>query len=102
MDKIRFPKDETLKSLIQLGTKGFFPLFSDSWLREFQDKKLLKFTKQEKLKAKKLIILLEKHKGFERKRNILHSMVVDERRLFIKAFLKLVEGEIINQKPEIQ
>jgi hypothetical protein len=38
----------------------------------------------------------------DRKKTLLSSLNKEERDLFIKSFLKLVEGKILDKKPELQ
>lgn len=95
-------KDETLKSLIKMGANGFYPLFEDIWASNIGSGQNLKLTKKEKADAKKLLQRLEKHKCLDRKRTIVHSLHDHERDLLIRAFLNLVEGEILDARPDIQ
>jgi hypothetical protein len=95
-------KDETLKSLIKIGTKGFFPLFEDVCSKKIYDIKSIRMTKKEKHEAKKLLTRLEKHKCLDRKKTIIHSLLDEEKEILIKAFLNLVEGQIIDERPGIQ
>ncbi len=92
-----------MKALIHLGTQGHFPLFHSSWLKdpEMKEKKFQKITGLERARAKKLFQSVSKHRLLDRKITVLLSMSDDDRKLFMKAFLKLVEGKILDQKPEI-
>ena len=102
MKNIYFIQDEALKSLIKIGTKGFYPLFDDIWLKKLSEKKSFKLSKKEKSEARKIFKRLEKHKCLERKRTIVHSLQDEEKELLMKAFFKLVEGQILNDKPHLQ
>lgn len=92
---------QSIKSLVELGVNGFFPLFEDNWFltKEFSKKKL---TGNEKAKAKKLFSKVAGHRGINRKKTILLSMSEEERSLFIRAFMKMVEIKILNSKPGLQ
>ena len=95
-------KEKSLKSLIELGVKGYFPLFHSSWIEDIytQEKKYL--SKKDQKKAKEIMNRLLNHRGIERKKIILLSLQEDERKLFIRAFLDMVEGKIIDKRPELQ
>ena len=101
--EIHYRPEESMKALIHLGTKGHFPLFHSSWLTdpELNQKKFHKITGLERARAKKLFQRVSKHRQLEHKKTVLLSMEDDDRKLFMKAFLKLVEGKILDQKPEI-
>ena len=92
-----------MKALIHLGTQGHFPLFHYSWLADpvMKEKKFQKITGLERARAKKLFQRVSKHRQLEHKKTVLLSMDEEDRKLFMKAFLKLVEGKILDQKPEI-
>lgn len=98
-----YRSNESLEALIQMGIHGFFPLFHDSWLKEsdFQEKKFVKLTGIERARAKKLFQMVTKHRSLEHKKTLVFSLPEDDRVIFMKAFLKLVEGKILDQKPEI-
>lgn len=92
-----------MKALIHLGTQGHFPLFHELWLTDpsMREKKFQKITGLERAKAKKLFLRVSKHRQLEHKKTVLLSMNDEDRKLFMKAFFKLVEGKILDLKPEI-
>lgn len=94
--------DRSIKSLVELGTKGFFPLFDTNWLNDFYSGSPKKLTGNEKVKAKKLLKRVSKHRSLERKKTVMLSMNEDERNIVLKAFFKMVENKILDTKPEIQ
>lgn len=100
---IQYRPEESMKALIHLGTQGHFPLFHPSWLLgpELKEKKYSKITGLERARAKKLFLRVSKHRQLEHKKTVLISMDDEDRKLFMKAFLKLVEGKILDQNPEI-
>ena len=102
MDLSWAKKEKSLKSLIELGVKGHFPLFHPEWANEviLEGKKPL--TKKEKIKAKEIMNRLLNHRSLERKRIILLSLELKEREIFIRAFLDMVEGKIMDRRPELQ
>lgn len=88
-----------LRSFIELGTRGHFPLFPSSWIGDV-------FKEHEKNDAanddiKNILKKLSKHRSLDRKKTILLSLTEDERTIFIKEFFKMVENKILDQKPEI-
>lgn len=101
--EIQYRPEESMKALIQLGTQGHFPLFHELWLKdpEIKEKRFLKITGLERARAKKLFQNVSKHRQLEHKKTVLLSMSDYDRLLFIKAFFKLVEGKILDLKPEI-
>lgn len=94
--------DRSIKSLVELGTKGYFPLFNTNWLSEFYSVSPKKLTGNEKVQAKKLLKRVSKHRSLERKKTVMLSMNESERHLVLKAFFKMVENKILDAKPELQ
>jgi hypothetical protein len=94
------PTAPSLKSLVELGSFGHFPLFETDWIEEATDMKK-SLTGNEKVKAKKLFVRLGQHKSLGRKKTLLCSLSSDERRLFIRAFLKMVENKVLDQDPHL-
>ena len=101
--EINYRPEESMKALIHLGTQGHFPLFHSSWLTEpeMNEKRFHKITGLERARAKKLFQRVSKHRQLEHKKTVLQSRAEEDRKLFMKAFFKLVEGKILDQKPEI-
>ena len=95
-----YRNDQSLKSLIHLGTFGHYPLFEKNWVEEaFQNNK--KLTGNEKSKAKTLLKKLCDHRTIDRKKTVLFSLKDEDRRVVVKAFMKLVETKILDGTPEI-
>ncbi len=101
--EMTYRSNEALEALINMGTNGYFPLFHESWLSSdhFQEKRFIKLTGVERARAKKLFQLVTKHKSMDHKKTMLLSFTEEDRFIFMKAFFKLVEGKILDQKPEI-
>ena len=95
-------KEKSLKSLVELGMKGFFPLFHQDWTQELNLSEQKTLTKREKKKAKDIMNRLLNHRGIERKKIILISLSPEERTLFMRAFMEMVEGRIMDKSPELQ
>ena len=106
MDLQKWRNSPEIASLVEIGTKGFFPLFYPQWLYEVSNPKTnphsKPVSKQEEEKAKKILKQLQKHKSLDRKKTLLSSLEKEDRMLFIKTFLKAVEGKILDEKPELQ
>lgn len=93
-------QDKSIKTLVELGANGYFPLFENNWLQDVSNPNK-KLTGNEKVKAKNLFKRVLQHKSIERKKTVVFSMCEEDRVLFIKAFLKMVEGNILDKKIEL-
>lgn len=110
MEQPRRKNEESIRSLIEMGTKGHFPLFAEEWVNTFfredgttgKKKNHDKLTSREKMKAKQIIQRLAKHRTIERKKIVVMAMKDEERDLLVKAFMKMVEGRILDSKPHLQ
>lgn len=93
--------DRSIKSLVQLAKHGHYPLFDDLWeqFAELEIKK--KLTGNEKAKAKTLFKRLCEHRTIERQKTVLSAMKIEDQKLFLKAFFKMVETEILDAGPEL-
>ena len=100
---ISYRPEESMKALIQLGTTGHFPLFHEIWLNDpdIKEKKFQKITGIERARAKKLFQQVSKHRQLEHKKTVLLSMNDEDRKLFVKAFFKMVEVKILDEKREL-
>lgn len=94
--------DRAIKSLIELAALGFYPLFEDNWMQEVWQNKPKKLTGNEKAKAKTLFKRLCEHRTLERQRTVFWSMKDEDRMLFKRAFLKMVENKVLDTSPELQ
>jgi len=93
-----------LDELIESGRSGFFPLFYPEWIKEsfYQDKKMQKL--EFSFAAEKVHSVYEnikRHQSLERKRTALLALKEDERREFIRCFLKVVEFRSLNNIREL-
>ena len=100
---ISYRPEESMNALIQLGTTGHFPLFHEIWLNDpdIKEKKFQKITGIERARAKKLFQQVSKHRQLEHKKTVLLSMNDEDRKLFVKAFFKMVEVKILDEKREL-
>lgn len=92
-----------MRALVQLGMNGHFPLFQDFWPKfiELKEKKFQKITGLERARAKKLFQQISKLPLLEHKKIALNSLSEDDKKLFMKAFMRLVEDKILDQKLEL-
>ena len=93
--------DQSIDSLVDLGVNGFYPLFEVVWIEEIITQKSLKLTKKDQLKAKKIMSSLSKHQNLTRKKIIIRSLIKEDRDVFIRTFLKMVEQRILDKKGQI-
>lgn len=93
--------DRSIKSLVQLAKNGYYPLFDDliSGLEELPNRK--KLTGNEKAKAKTLFKRLCEHRTIERQKTVLSAMGAADKKLFLRAFFRMVEMEILDAGPAI-
>lgn len=92
---------EALTSLVELGTKGLFPIFHPSWIEEASLNRRTKMTPQELARISQIEKSLSKHKSLERKKTVMMALRRPERQLFITHFLQLVEGKILKSGPTV-
>lgn len=93
--------NQSIKSLVELGAKGLFPLFEKEWIwKARQNSK--KLTGNEKVKAKGLLKRISQHQSLDSQKTILISLNEEERNIFIRAFMKMVENKILDLKQELQ
>lgn len=112
MEQPRKQNEQSIRSLIDMGVKGYFPLFRNEWIEEIfssandetkkSKKNQHKLTGQEKEKAKSIIQRLAKHRTLERKQVVISAMDDKDRKLLVRAFMKMVEGKILDAKPGLQ
>lgn len=100
---ILYRPEESMKALIQLGVVGYYPLFHEIWMNDpdIKERRFQKISGLERARAKKLFQQVSKHRQLEHKKTVLISMSDDDRKIFMKAFFKLVEGKILDQKMEL-
>lgn len=93
-----------------MGRHGHYPLFDSQWMYEcfdewdqaFQSKRRKKtLTGTEKTKARKILQRILQHRNIERQKTVLLSLEKGERHLFMRAFFHMVEGKILDQKPQL-
>lgn len=95
-------KDTLLDDLIEAGVKGHFPLFYPEWLPKcIRKRQKRSFTSSEKKIVRDVFARIDQHRDIDRKRTILLTLGEEERKLFVRAFLGLVEARLISKKIKI-
>lgn len=103
-------KEKGIKTLIEMGRHGHYPLFDSKWMYECfdewnearqknQKRKIL--TGTERVQARKILQRLLQHRSIERQKTLLLAMNKEDRNLFMRAFFQMVEGNILDNKPQI-
>lgn len=104
MELFKRTPDQTIKSLIEWGAQGHYPLFDRDWLGALEvpnGKRLKALTINEKGKVKSILKRIAQQNSFERKRTVLFSLSTEDRTTFIRAFMRAVEGQILDKSPEL-
>ena len=105
MELFKRSPDLTIKSLIEWGTYGHYPLFDRDWIGALIPNegrtRLRALTINEKGKVKSILKRLSTQNSFERKRTVLFSLSQEDRDVFIRAFMHAVENKILDQSPEL-
>ena len=94
-------QEESWKSLVELGTKGFFPLFLPAWIEEVFARKSKRPKHKDEARALEVMNRISRHRSLERKKTVLLDMDDGDRDSFIRYFIKMVEGRILDTNPEI-
>lgn len=90
----------SIRSLIDLGTIGHYPLFYNEWLEKYRNiAHTLQQSDQHRNFSQEIIQRLSKHKSLERKRTVLLSLNEDQLMIFINEFFSLVETRMLDKKP---
>lgn len=93
-------KNHSIKTLIDLGTKGYYPLLHPEWIEEVCRSGSLTLSTQETVRAKEIMRQVVKHKSLERKKTVLLALPHQDRMLFVRSFLAMVEGKVLGKKKE--
>ena len=93
-----------ISGLVEMGKAGHFPLFLKEWLNDYLFFKADRKTganKKEGRKINKIILALRKAQDLEEKQELLTQLPVEDRNLFIMAFLTIIEGQILDAGPDL-
>ncbi len=80
------------KKLIKTSMNGYFPLFDNALKSGINLKNDLSI--QEHQTCKNILLKLSKHKSWKKKETIISSLSIDDKSIFIKAFLNKVEEKL--------
>ena len=100
MTLANYRSEKSLKSLIEMGANGHFPLFFDEWMSELSGHDM-GLSEREGYRAKRILERLKEHRSIERQKIVLMGLKEKERQLVVKAFLKMVETKILDKRPEL-
>lgn len=98
---------KNIHPFLKTGARGFYPLFYPQWIETYKAHSLSKEPNQLKGKSSKqfynqTLARINKHKNIERKKTILSSLNEKELMIFMDEFFKMVESEVLEEKPQIQ
>jgi len=93
-----------LEQLIEAGSTGYLPLFYHEWITEsYEDKESLKtlsFSRASET-VNKIFQKMERHTSIEKKKTAIQAMQDEERRHFIRSFMKMVEYKTLDRMREL-
>lgn len=90
-------KSPDVAPYLELGAHGFFPLFDSDFITDIENAPL----EIEERRFHEILASLSRYHSLQKKRVYLSALETDERRLFTKAFLKLVEHRVLDNRPSI-
>ena len=93
-----FKNDESIKTLIELGTKGHFLLFDHKWPIDYERIEMSDFYRE---KIENVLNEIVKYKDLEKRKMLICSLPKEERAMVIKVFLKLVETKLLDSGAEL-
>jgi hypothetical protein len=100
----RLQDAQGLDQLIEVGSKGFFPLFYQDWILESYsngaEAKSLSFSRAAET-VHRIYKQIEKHQSIERKKTAIHAMNINERKDFVLSFIKMVEYRTLDNLSEL-
>ncbi len=91
--------EKSLKSLVDLGVQGHFPLFEPEWIKGLIKKGHKKITGKDRTITKNILKRMSRHTALDRKKTILLSVEQEERDSFVRTFISIVEGKILDDNP---
>lgn len=99
----RLPPNE-FDHLIEAGSFGHLPLFYQDWIHQsyanLEEVKKLSFSYAAEI-VEAGFKKMEKHKSIERKKTALQALKDEERELFVRSFMKLVEYRTLDRLREL-
>ncbi len=101
IEQLENTQTNSINSLIELATNGYFPLFENEWIED-ASKKNKKITGKERLRFKEIIIGLSKYQSITKKKNYITELNDLDRLSFIRNFLELVEFKVKRTRSEFQ
>ncbi len=96
-------KSSEISALIQMAKNGHYPLFHPEWISEsFTLPNYTIASREDQEKALTILDKLSHHSGIDKKRAVIEALDLDERKLLIKNFLKIVENNILDELLTLQ
>lgn len=92
---------DCLNPLIELATKGLFPIFHPSWIEEASASRKDRIASYDLQLISRIENSLAKHKSLERKKTVMMALSHQDRVTFIIHFLQKVECRILEGKPTV-
>jgi len=89
------PLSNEMKSYINLGQYGHYPLFFKEWLEDGVHYSEPMSYRVANRNVREVFKKLAKHRTEEKKKTLLSALNDDERNLFIKSFVKVVEHNVL-------
>ena len=93
-----------LDQLFEVGSTGFFPLFYQDWIHESytdeREVKSISFTRAAET-VHKVYKQIECHSSIERKKTAISALKDEERKVFVLAFMKMVEHRMLDKIKEL-
>lgn len=99
--------DINFLSLIDLGSKGHYPLFSPEWFHHIflmnhlfiQEQDIFDISEDRREIFEKILICLSSQNSLDNKKIKFFSFSEKDRVYFTRVFLQLVESKILDQRP---
>lgn len=89
------PLSNEMKSYINLGQYGHYPLFFKEWIKDGLDIKEPLSYRVANRNVREVFKKLAKHRTEEKKKILISSFNDEERNIFIKSFVKVVEHNVL-------
>jgi hypothetical protein len=93
--QINKPVTNEMKSYINLASSGHFPLFFNEWLSEGVNHGEPLSYRVANRNVREVFKNLSRHRTQEKKKTALTSLADNDRKLFVKSFIKVVEHNLL-------
>lgn len=94
-NSLKKPINNEMKSYINLAMSGHFPLFFNEWLEEStKDGEPLSYRVANR-NVREVFKKLSRHRTQDKKKTALTSLEANERKIFVRSFIKVVEHNVL-------